>query len=205
MKLIKDLGMRKGTQKRPRRYGLYECEQCKDHFELMTEQVKYKKSSLCNVCAMKKRFTKHNDISSRLYKIWAQMKSRCKSKPAYSHVSVCEQWQDYMSFKEWALDNGYSETLTIDRINNAGDYEPTNCRWSTRETQNQNTRLLRSTNTTGYRGVFYDKRRDTYYANIYAFKKNNHLGSNKSKDILAKRVNEFILNNNLNQPLNEVG
>ena len=53
---------------------------------------------------------------------------------------VCDDWQKYESFKKWALDNGYTNELTIDRINVNGNYEPSNCKWSTYSEQNSNTR-----------------------------------------------------------------
>lgn len=81
----------------------------------------------------------------RLYKIWADMKTRCYNEncAAYeryggSGVEVCNEWQDYLPFKEWALKNGYNEELTIDRIDPFGNYTPGNCRWADYHTQNCN-------------------------------------------------------------------
>ena len=48
-------------------------------------------------------------------------------------IVICDEWlQDFNKFKEWALANGYEDNLTIDRINNNGNYEPSNCRWVTK-------------------------------------------------------------------------
>jgi len=84
---------------------------------------------------------KHGDASggyiSRLRRIWGNMKIRCRDPKAINYryyggknISVCPQWsKDYRAFKMWALANGYRNNLTIDRINNDGNYEPSNCQW----------------------------------------------------------------------------
>lgn len=85
--------------------------------------------------------------NSRLYGIWCGIKSRCynKNNKSYKYygergISVCKEWQQFEAFMEWAMANNYSHTLTIDRINVNGNYEPSNCRWVTRKEQSQNTR-----------------------------------------------------------------
>ena len=55
---------------------------------------------------------------------------------------MCNEWKDFIVFKEWALNNGYEEHLKIDRINNDGNYEPNNCRWVNRTVQNRNKRKI---------------------------------------------------------------
>ena len=86
-------------------------------------------------------------MHSRLYSIYAGMKERC-SNPchcAYQNyggrgISYCEEWQDFQAFKTWAESNGYSDSLTLDRIDVNGNYEPSNCRWITfKEQQNNRT------------------------------------------------------------------
>lgn len=90
----------------------------------------------------------HGHSGERLYKIWIGMKYRCNepSVPHYHNyggrgIRVCDEWSSsYESFREWALANGYAHGLTIDRINNDGNYEPDNCRWSTLKEQSNNKR-----------------------------------------------------------------
>ena len=70
----------------------------------------------------KGRNIKHGMGKTRLNQIWDSMKRRCKVNPHYAHVSVCEEWNDFESFAKWAFENGYSDDLTIDRIDNSKGY-----------------------------------------------------------------------------------
>jgi hypothetical protein len=78
----------------------------------------------------------------RLYGIWAGIFSRCtnpnvKAFPRYGGrgISVCDDWHSFPAFRDWAEANGYRDDLAIDRINNDGNYEPSNCRWATYKEQ----------------------------------------------------------------------
>lgn len=98
----------------------------------------------------------HGKTETKLYAIYCGMKSRC-SNPHYKHydkyggrgIKVCDEWKEsFEAFEKWAYDNGYVEglngkTQSIDRINLDGDYEPSNCRWSTQTEQVRNRRNTR--------------------------------------------------------------
>lgn len=82
---------------------------------------------------------------TRLYHIWNGMRGRClhRSYPNYKNygakgITICDSWGNFEKFKEWALNNGYSEALTLDRINNKKGYNPNNCRWVSIKTQENN-------------------------------------------------------------------
>lgn len=85
---------------------------------------------------MSRRYIDDNDV--RLYSIWKGMNKRCNNPNCKDYrwyggkgVKVCEEWQDYLKFREWALQHGYIIGLTIDRIDNRKGYEPSNCQWLT--------------------------------------------------------------------------
>lgn len=90
----------------------------------------------------------------RLYYTWISIrrraKARCfKNKPKdrhkkiYESVNVCDEWNDWLVFEKWAIENGWKPGLTIDRIDCDGDYCPQNCRWVSREENNRNRRCVR--------------------------------------------------------------
>lgn len=83
---------------------------------------------------------KHSKSHERIYSIYCDMKKRCYNNKCSGYknyggkgVTICKEWlDDFNSFYRWSMEHGYDETLTIDRIDSSGNYEPTNCQWITR-------------------------------------------------------------------------
>lgn len=89
----------------------------------------------------------HGGTGTRLHNIWLSMRERCNRvhHPHYKDyggrgITICAEWQDFRSFRDWALSHGYSDDLQIDRIDYNGDYDPNNCRWVTAKEQQNNKR-----------------------------------------------------------------
>lgn len=92
----------------------------------------------------------HGMRYSRLYNIWTQVTQRCtnKNNTRYDQyggrgITVCEEWMDFKVFAKWARKNGYEDNLSIDRIDVDGNYQPSNCKWSTDTEQQRNKRNSR--------------------------------------------------------------
>jgi hypothetical protein len=94
----------------------------------------------------------HDLSGSRIYHIHRGILARCFNprEPSYKHyggrgITVCSEWLTFKSFYKWAISSGYSgkKELSLDRINNEGNYEPDNCRWATMKEQGNNRRTNR--------------------------------------------------------------
>ena len=142
---------RKG-QKRQREKWLFRCD-CGNEKTVLVESVMSGHTQSCGCFRedMRGYYTrKHGMSKTRLHVIWSHMKSRCYSPSCKEYkwygargIKMCEEWshEDGMAnFAEWAMSSGYSDSLSLDRIDVDGDYEPSNCRWITQKQQMNNTR-----------------------------------------------------------------
>lgn len=150
-----------------------------------------------------KKGRKMSAYNERLHRIWNNMKNRCYN-PNFEKYSIygahgikmCQSWKDnYIVFKAWALNNGYSDNLSIDRIDVNGNYCPENCRWATPHQQctNQN---RRKDNKTGFVGVCHSGNK--FAAGIRINKRQIWLGySFSSAEEACVARDRFIIDNNL--------
>lgn len=96
-------------------------------------------------CGCQRGNRKHGMKRSRLYSIWSNMIDRCtrptiRSWDRYGGrgITVCDAWQDFTGFRDWAMANGYADDLTLERVDNDGNYQPDNCKWIPRADQARN-------------------------------------------------------------------
>lgn len=157
----------KKTEKRDSSGNVYWLCKCDCGGEIET-QGRFLRNGLVKSCGCaqiehaKNMNRKHGKSRSRIYSIWIAMKLRCFSENDANYykyggrgISVCQKWigeHGFENFYKWAIENGYDDELTIDRINVDGNYEPSNCRWTTPKEQMQNTRRSRYVN---YEGKIY--------------------------------------------------
>lgn len=213
--LLQDLGMVYATDKSKakRRYGIYKCGYCGTEFKASTANVKigYTKSCGCyqKIMASKAKTT-HGLSRNKIYSNWKEMKRRVFDKKSTSFneyggrgITMCDRWLNIENFIEDMYPT-FADGLTIDRINPNGNYEPSNCRWATKETQSRNTRLIYSTNTSGFRGVSFDKSRRKFIAQIGIGAKNKHLGAFDTGLEAAKAYDKYVIENNLEHTINNV-
>ena len=154
MQLIKKLDRRKSkTGNSYQSWGLFWCSFCEREVEKHLGPGKRDKSCGCSKNDLiSDKIIKHGEINTRLYVIWGNMKQRCLN-PNYKHykdwggrgITICDEWLEYISFRDWALNNGYQEDLEINRINNDGNYEPYNCNFITSKENTQHRRSSKLT------------------------------------------------------------
>ena len=160
---------------------------------------------------MKKQYQQHGKTGTKLYKNWKRIKNRCFNinEPAYKHyggrgITMQSDWiNDFLKFEAYVIsldsydkDNLGVGGLSLDREDNDGNYEEKNLKWSTATIQARNQRK-KSTNTSGYRGVYYNKSEGKYVARISTNEGRIYLGLRPTaKEAYQLRIN-YIKKHNL--------
>lgn len=155
----------------------------------------------------KKTKTKHGLSNDELYDVYHNMTRRCYDvkNEKYScygarGISVCEEWMNVgdgiNNFVSWCKSNGYEKGLQIDRIDNDGNYEPSNCRFVTSRQNSLNRRMLKS-NTSGYEGISFRKDNKKWTSRIKINFKDIYLGCFKTIEDAVIARNNYIMENNL--------
>lgn len=154
MSVFKDLtGQRFGKLVTIERVGtkracaLWKCKcDCGNEAEVTSHSLISGNAKSCG-CIQREAVTTHGMSNTKIFNIWKGIKQRCldhncKNFLRYGArgITICDEWKDFIPFYIWAMNNGYLENLSIDRVNNNGNYEPSNCKFSTMKEQANNTR-----------------------------------------------------------------
>ncbi len=176
------------------------CETCHREFRTFPSNVKIGRGRFCCRRCIPYRLLarRHGESRTRLHGIWCHMKTRCycPTNPAWHYygargVRVCDEWLlSFVAFRDWAMANGYDESLEIDRIDVNGNYEPANCRWATRTQQMRNTRKRCDAKTSRFKGVSRHSQNPKWVAQIsLSDGKPTNLGSFDSEEEAANAYN----------------
>jgi len=199
LSVIKELPSKKG-----KRIFLFKCE-CGEIKSCPLGAVVSGNTTSCG-CKRSISNTRHGYTKThpRLYRIYKNMVARCNNRTSTSYykygaigVEVCKEWKDSIStFVEWAILNGYKDTLTIDRIDNTKGYTPDNCRWVSTTIQNRNI-LRMKMGETGARGIHKSHTKGRYRATISVNNKSITIGTSSTINGAVKLRNKYIDDNNL--------
>lgn len=221
--LIADLGMLYPTEtsKKKARMAEFKCPECLGVFIAQVSRIKNGTASRCvpcgrlnNILKTKEANTTHGLKKHPLYGTWRGQKKRCNCKTSSNYerygkrgIKFAEYWEN--DFKGWldyveSLEGFEKSGYTLDRVDNNKDYVIGNLRWVSKEIQSRNDRVIMCTNTSGYRGVSFDKPTGTWKTKIVVSYKNIHLGYHKTALIAARAYDTYVIKNKLEHNINGV-
>ena len=153
-------------------------------------------------CLHKDVITTHGHTKTKLFVVWSSMLQRCYNPKAQAYrnygaigITVCASWKDaFVTFRDWALSNGYAEGLSIDRIKCATVYSPATCQWTTMTIQLRNQRI-KVGGSCEYVGVSF--KNNGYEVGISLGHKRQYLGRFKNGETAARVRDAYIRENNL--------
>lgn len=173
MKLIKKLGLRSiGNQGRNASFGVFECPSCHKLYERNIPLTKQTNKENCKSC----NSSTHKMTGTDIYRVWDHMIQRCKNKKVFAYhryggrgISVCD---DGLKFENFYSDMGDvpSKEMKIDRRDNDGNYEPSNCRWITHveNMRNSSASILNEEDVSAIKTMLlYKKFTQEYIANFF--------------------------------------
>lgn len=186
MKIIKNV-TDKVMNGKARKMVLVECTKCKKQKEVRADIPQ--KTDLCTPCASET----YGKTNTRIYNAWSNMKARCynKNNNRYQYygnkgITVCNTWKDsFQTFYDWAASAGYTDNLTLDRIDPTKGYYPENCRWTTNSVQSANRHYPKGKNT--YYGV------NTRYTAQIRYKGKTLLSKDCESEEEAAYVREYYI------------
>lgn len=209
MRIVQEIPREKGIRAK----AIFECKSCKKHIEAFVHNMNKKdrvNSGLCKSCATIHFHTIHGEATikpSKLYNSWRSMIKRCTYSKTNGYenyggrgIKVFAEWRIFSNFQKWAINAGYENGLTIERIDVNGDYTPNNCKWIAPEKQKENKRLLQKNNTSGYRCVHLDNKK--YISVIEVDGEKKQLLTNDNPILCARAYDIYVIIHKLQRPLN---
>lgn len=158
--------------------------------------------------ALRRRTDPVISVRDKLYNVWRGIKKRCNNPNHYAYpqyggrgIKLSEEWEDFDIFYKWALTNGYEVGLTLDRINNDGDYSPQNCRWANWKVQGNNRRTnthITFDNRTQTMSMWADEigiSRETLWSRLYKYKWPIEVALTAQKGAINKYNRKEIIKN----------